>query len=88
MIGSTRILTMATALGLGTAVLAGAVLAPAQAGAQSGIVFRKSHHRRGDGPHEGKPGGRDTQGVKTFFQTGQKSTSATSPACATARACS
>ncbi len=71
MTGSTRLLTITAALGLGTAVLAGAVLAQPQAGVQSGIVFRNVITGEAMDTHEGKPGGRDTQAVKTFFQTGQ-----------------
>ena len=69
MIGSKRFLT--AALGLGAAVAAGAVLAQPQAGPQGGLVFRNTITGEAMDTAEGKPGGRDTPAVKTFFQTGQ-----------------
>jgi len=48
-----------------------AARAQPQSGPQTGIVFRNTITGEAMDTAEGKPGGRDTQAVKTFFQTGK-----------------
>jgi cytochrome c-L len=56
---------------LATVSVGGVVLAQAQAGAQTGIQFHNTITGEVMDTNEGKPGGRDTKAVQTFFQTGK-----------------
>ncbi|MGU3662991.1 cytochrome c(L), periplasmic [Methylobacterium sp. A49B] len=70
---SHRIPHLALIASLGIAALAygGAVLAQPQAGPQTGIQFHNTITGEVMDTSEGKPGGRDTKAVQTFFQTGK-----------------
>jgi cytochrome c-L len=63
--------TLAAFLGLALAGGGLAALAQPSAGPQTGIVFRNTVTGEPLNTAEGKEGGRDTQAVKTFFETGK-----------------
>jgi len=64
---------LAALLGLAAVTVGTAVLAQPQAGPQSGVVFRNTVTGETLDTSQGKEGGRDTDAVKTFFETGQNS---------------
>ncbi|AWN38695.1 cytochrome c(L), periplasmic [Methylobacterium radiodurans] len=63
--------TLAAVLGLALAGAGLAALAQPSAGPQTGIVLRNTVTGEPLDTAEGKEGGRDTQAVKTFLQTGK-----------------
>ncbi|MBE7244447.1 cytochrome c(L), periplasmic [Methylobacterium mesophilicum SR1.6/6] len=64
-------LALIASLGLAALACGGAVLAQPQAGPQTGIQFHNTITGEVMDTSEGKPGGRDTKAVQTFFQTGK-----------------
>ncbi|GJD46892.1 Cytochrome c-L [Methylobacterium cerastii] len=62
---------LAAVLGLATVTVGLSVLAQPAAGPQSGFVFRNTVTGEQLDTSQGKEGGRDTQAVKTFFETGK-----------------
>jgi cytochrome c-L len=67
---TTRIRLMLLA-GAASALCAAAVMAQPQSGPQTGLIFRNTITGEPLDLAEGKPGGRDTKAVQTFFQTGK-----------------
>ena len=63
--------TLAALVGLTVAGVGLAALAQPSGGPQTGVVFRNTITGEVLNLNEGKPGGRDTEAVKTFFQTGK-----------------
>ncbi len=57
--------------GAASALCAAAVMAQPQSGPQTGLIFRNTITGEPLDLAEGKPGGRDTKAVQTFFQTGK-----------------
>lgn len=57
--------------GAASALCAAAVMAQPQSGPQSGLIFRNTITGEPLDLAEGKPGGRDTKAVQTFFQNGK-----------------
>ncbi|TXM72695.1 cytochrome c(L), periplasmic [Methylobacterium sp. WL12] len=62
---------LAAVLGLATVTVSLSVLAQPAAEPQSGFVFRNTVTGEQLDTSQGKEGGRDTQAVKTFFETGK-----------------
>jgi len=68
---TTRTDILAAFLGLATATVGLSVLAQPAAGPQSGFVFRNTVTGEQLDTSQGKEGGRDTEAVRTFFESGR-----------------